>query len=110
MANREEKRQMHDKAKEMLAKYLPQGNARLFGRVVGHINSKGNSTSHRHVLFVIDKQGDGRDWIVNVNLYIHNLLGYRMDGTYNITTRDSLQDIAEGVSQKLGYKVDFWSA
>lgn len=108
MPNKQEKAQMKDKAKEMLAKYLPTKESRLFGRVVGHSSSPSNSTAHRHNFFIIDKMGDGF-WIVNVNLYISNLLGYRMDKNNNLVTRDTQQDIAQRVGDAIGHDVKVWS-
>lgn len=111
MANQQEKQH----AKEMLAKYLPTDMSRIFGRVVGHISSRGNSTSHRHDVYVIDRdsmyaptQGP-HEWIFHINLYVANLLGYRLDKCSNIVTRDTLQDIVTKLEMALGHKIKLWS-
>lgn len=110
-----QRQQAKDKAKEMLTKYLPRENAQLFGRIVGHVNNpRASMIAHRHSLYVIDGirdgQGRGDARVVNVNLYVSNLLGHRLDKTYNVVTSESLQDIASAVGQALGYSVKFWSA
>ena len=75
------------KAKEMLAQYLPDG-ATLYTVFVGRTN-----IAYRRLFFAVV---DGR--VVNVSLYISNLLGIRRDKFNNLVTRDSAGEITTNVA------------
>ncbi len=94
-----EKKQAAEHAHQMLSKYLTEG-SQLYHFCVGHVISRDAATKFRRVFAVIY---DGR--IVNVNLYIANLCGYRKDDSFNLITRETPQEIAADIGLKIGRTV-----
>lgn len=105
-----EKSADQSKAFSMLEQFLPDGST-IYHSCVGRTGS--TTYSYRRVFTTIDSADkvDSTDkvvWIVNLNLYIANLLGMRRDKWGNILTRLTPSEIATLLSQKLGRTIKDW--
>lgn len=87
-----------DHALKMLSQYLTEG-AAVYVVCVGHSDGT-NGRSFKRVFTTVDENR-----IVNLNLYIANLVGIRRDGWGNVTDRASAQEIVGTVAYKLGRKL-----
>jgi hypothetical protein len=99
-------KQAKQHAETMLRKFFPHScSGKLFGMVVATKPSTNGISSHK-VFLVHDIDDQLKGHLTNVNLYIANLCGFRLTKDQRcITGRETIQEIAETLQQKLGYKV-----